>query len=214
MNGSIDLPLLGQTLTLSHQRGIYWKEASTLLVADVHLGKAGHFRKAGIPVSSQVHLADLQRLSGLIREYMPEKLVLLGDVFHSDKNREWEAFSEWRQLHADLAVQLTKGNHDVIPASHYLQLGIEVVDLLHLDPFVFSHHPQHDLSGYNLAGHVHPGIHLAGRSRQGIKLPCFYFGVTGGLLPAFGNFTGCVAISPQTGDKVYAVTPSTVMRIQ
>ena len=34
-----------------HKTGaIYWKEKNTLLLADLHLGKVGHFRKSGIPV--------------------------------------------------------------------------------------------------------------------------------------------------------------------
>ena len=34
-----------------HKTGaVFWKEKNTLLLADIHLGKVGHFRKSGIPV--------------------------------------------------------------------------------------------------------------------------------------------------------------------
>jgi uncharacterized protein len=205
---------LEQTLILSRHKALFWKEMESLIVSDPHLGKAGHFRKAGIPISSKVHTEDLERLDDLLQQFQPRQLIFLGDLFHSDKNNEWEAFCEWRLSQKSLDVVLTLGNHDIIPTSHYDNIGVKTTEELCLSPFVLTHHPTEVSAGYNFAGHVHPGIVLKGKSRQGIKIPCFYFGKKGGLLPAFGNFTGYVAIAPARTDKVFAVTPTSVITIQ
>ncbi len=213
MKESIEFQLKGQDLTLSRHRAIYWKNQSCLIVADLHLGKAGHFRKAGIPVSSQVHVHDLERLDLLIDLYQPSELILLGDLFHSEKNREWNDLISWRSKHMSLKTTLTLGNHDIVAHAQFEPLNIHLVEELSVGPFVFTHHPRHDFFSYNLAGHIHPGIRLSGRSRQGVSVPCFYFGERGGLLPAFGNFTGFVPIDSSAGDKVFGVTPTAILPI-
>ncbi len=199
---------------LSSSKAIYWKNAGSLLLSDIHLGKAGHFRKAGIPVPSRIHHGDLHRMDALIARYTPQQLLLLGDLFHSDKNNEWDDFRQWRKSYPALKISLVLGNHDVLARQHYLELDLEVTEKLTMEPFTFTHHPEASLYSYNLAGHIHPGVHLSGRSRQSIKLPCFYFGKTNGLLPAFGNFTGHVAIPTFQEDKIFAITPKAIMTIQ
>lgn len=210
----IAFDFIGQTLLLSSLKAIYWKETGSLLLADVHLGKAGHFRKAGIPLPSEIHRNDLKRLDQLIARYQPEKLLLLGDLFHSDKNAEWSDFLQWRKGNSAVAISLILGNHDVIPARYYTDIDIAVMEKLSLGPFTLTHHPSASPLTYNIAGHIHPGVHLKGRSRQCLKLPCFYFGKRGGLLPAFGNFTGQTVISMSRGDKIFAITPKAVMPVQ
>ena len=56
------------------------------------MGKAGHFRKNGIPITKKVHIADLQILHDLLIEHKPEEVILLGDLFHSSHNNEWQDF--------------------------------------------------------------------------------------------------------------------------
>ncbi|MEQ9100822.1 MAG: ligase-associated DNA damage response endonuclease PdeM [Imperialibacter sp.] len=214
MKDSLEFTLLEQSLVLSIHKSIFWKEQECLIVSDLHLGKAGHFRKAGIPISSKIHTEDLDRLDLLLNKYQPKRLIMLGDLFHSDKNNEWEAFSDWRSQYQNLKITLTLGNHDIIETVNYKKINVTVVDELLLAPFFMSHHPTKNANGYNLAGHLHPGISLKGKARQGVRIPCFYFGEKGALMPAFGNFTGYVAISPGKQDKVFAVTPTSVITIQ
>ena len=114
MKDSLEFTLLKQSLVLSIHKSIFWKEQECLIVSDLHLGKAGHFRKAGIPISSKIHTEDLDRLDLLLNKYQPKRLIMLGDLFHSDKNNEWEAFSDWRSQYQNLRITLTLGNHDII----------------------------------------------------------------------------------------------------
>lgn len=74
-------PFLDQTLLLLCQKAIYWEEEKALIAADVHLGKGGHFRKAGIAVPRELAQDDLAVLSDLIREHHPEKLIFWAIYF-------------------------------------------------------------------------------------------------------------------------------------
>ena len=62
MNPPVLYQLCDQKLWLSAERCIFWEEQSALIVSDLHLGKTGHFRKAGIAVPQSVFKEDLQHL--------------------------------------------------------------------------------------------------------------------------------------------------------
>ena len=96
------------------------------------------------------------------------------------------------------------------PPAHW---GIEVVADPHpAAPFLLCHEPPADsgdhasasLFGYALAGHVHPGVHIAGAGLQSERLPCFVLGKSRAILPAFGRFTGLATQSWKRSDRVIA----------
>ena len=66
---------------------------------------------------------------------------------------------------------------------------------------------------YIFCGHIHPGVHLSGRGRQSITIPCFAFGAKQAILPSFGRFTGRVAISQQKTDRIFGVLQDKVIAI-
>ncbi|RYD94706.1 MAG: ligase-associated DNA damage response endonuclease PdeM [Sphingobacteriales bacterium] len=209
---------LGQDLLLLPQRAIYWQQQKTLIAADVHLGKVGHFRKAGIAVPRDMEQDDLGMLSDLIDEHRPEKIIFLGDLFHSDMNADWDWFAMWRQRHAKVEIILIRGNHDIIHDSHYHELNVTLHDELLAGPFLMLHHPLPEIklqqaAGYVLCGHIHPGVELVGKGRQRITLPCFAFGNKQAILPSFGRFTGKVAIYNQKTDRVFGVLKDKVIAL-
>ena len=59
MQAPVSHKLSGQTFWLSAQRIIFWEEQKVLILSDLHLGKTGHFRKAGIAVPQAVYKEDL-----------------------------------------------------------------------------------------------------------------------------------------------------------
>src|ERR1700743_3733499 len=121
---ALPFELLGQNLLLLPQKAIYWQQEKALIIADVHLGKVGHFRKAGIAVPRDMEQNDLAVLSDLIAEYRPEKILFLGDLFHSDINADWDWFKLWRQQFPKIAITLIRGNHDIIHDKYYHELNI------------------------------------------------------------------------------------------
>lgn len=206
----IDFIFKQQTLLLLPQKAIYWKEQKTLIIADVHLGKSGHFRKAGIAVPIELAQKDLQVLSDLIDEHQPEKIIFLGDLFHSDKNSDWNWFSLWRKKYDKTSMVLIKGNHDIIEEEHFINLNIAVLEEMLIMPFRLAHHPlkKEDKAanvGYTLCGHIHPGVYLRGKGRDSVTLSCFAFSDHQAILPSFGKFTGRVAIQHQETDRVFGI---------
>ena len=218
-----DYLLRGQTLTLLPERALFWQEKRYLLLADSHLGKAGHFRKHGAPIPRAIHDRDLSILSALVQRWSPAALVVLGDLFHSTLNNEWQEVEQWLQQHSALPVVLVKGNHDILPEAVYAHPNLTVYpDTWEEGPFCLTHQPLVEpvlrpgglafpLSQipapalYNLAGHVHPGVRVSIGMGQRVKLPCFYFTSHVGLLPAFGQFTGCATMQQGRGNRVFAV---------
>lgn len=204
--------LRGQTFILSPEKCIYWKEQRLLLLSDLHLGKAGHFRKFGVPVPSHVHLGDLKRLSTLINTYLPEQIIFLGDLFHSDYNIDWEYFCDWILDYDSLSFTLVKGNHDILYRLDYQEAGLNVIEELIIGDFSLTHEKKSNQL-YNISGHIHPSVRLKGAARQGMTLPCFYFADDHGYLPAFGAFTGYANITPKERDKIYVIADKSVHKL-
>lgn len=200
----IDHLISGQHLVLDVRKSMFWKETQSLVISDLHLGKAGHFRKHGIPIPTTIHQSDLQVVSDLITAYNPRSLIFLGDLFHSEYNEEWGAFGEWLSQYLHLEVILILGNHDVLDKHTYANTHLTIVSELILPPFHFTHE-RRDSEYYNISGHIHPSIRLKGAARQSISLPCFYFQEHSALLPAFGDFTGNYQIRAQQGSRVFAL---------
>lgn len=210
--------ILKQQLCLLSERAIWWENRQMLLVADVHLGKVGHFRKAGIPIPSQIHQSDLELLSYLIAQYKPMSLTILGDLFHSRMNSDWDTFEAWLSGYHSLAINLVKGNHDIIPSVFFKRNNIMVYEeTWEVSPFIFSHIPlpteQIGDESYNLCGHLHPAVALRGKGKQMLRLPCFYFGQKQGYLPAFGKFTGSATIQPKEHDVVFVIAENKVIQV-
>ena len=192
---------------------MYWENQNTLFVSDTHFGKVSHFRKSGLAVPLAAIEQNWSRLIAMIEEFNPNKLVFLGDLFHSDYNKEWESFRMIGDTFHEMEMILVLGNHDILDVEHYRNASLKLVDTLEVGPFIFSHHPldKHEL--YNIYGHIHPAVIMRGKGRQKLKLPCFYFGKNSGIMPAFGSFTGTAIIPIEKGDEVYIITEDSVMRV-
>lgn len=208
-----------QAFCLSSERCIYWEEKSMLIASDLHFGKTGHFRKAGIPVPQSVYKEDLQRLFNLIRFFRADRLLVVGDLFHSKANLELEWFRRWRNDHPELSIDLVQGNHDILPASWYEQTDIRVIKShLRIDDFCFQHDPG-ECGGewtdqpYLFTGHIHPGVTISGLGKQSLRFPCFYFGSDYCILPAFSRFTGSVSMDTDQAEAVYAIVNQSIIPV-
>jgi uncharacterized protein len=206
-----------QTLWLSPERCIFWEEQKSIIVSDLHLGKTGHFRKSGIAVPQTVFKEDLQRLLQQLTYFKPERLIVVGDLFHSTANKEMELFTKWRNDFSQLDISLVKGNHDILKKEWYSTASINVTEnQLSVSNFCFVHDMQHACepasSDYYFSGHIHPCITLNGLGKQSLKFPCFYFTSNYAVLPAFGKFTGTAHIEPNSNDSVFAILPANHQR--
>ncbi|MEO7360218.1 MAG: ligase-associated DNA damage response endonuclease PdeM [Gemmatimonadaceae bacterium] len=204
-----DLEVAGESLQLSAHRALFMPRLSTLVVADLHWGKAATFRAKGVPLPPGITTSDLERLSAVLDETSAARLVIVGDLLHARAGRHertLQAISEWRAAHESLEMVLVRGNHDTHAGDPPTALNVECVDgPLIVGPFACQHHPTAHVSHYVLAGHLHPHVNLRGRGRQSLRLPCFAFCERGAILPAFTSFTGGGAYTTGEGDRVFAI---------
>lgn len=215
-SSSAELRIAGETLWLLADRAIYWPAEQALLIADLHIGKAATYRHLGQPVPHGTTARNLQRLDRLLADYPSHRLIVLGDFFHARPSRSGStlaALRVWRQRHPGLQVTLVRGNHDRAAGDPPAELHMEIVDEpLLMGPFALCHEPQGQ-DRYVLAGHLHPVFVLRGRGRERLRMPCFSVQERLALLPAFGEFTGGMAIEAEAGRSIYGVAEGQVWKI-
>ena len=207
----------GEVLELCPERAVYWPRRRMLLVADAHFGKAAAFRALGVNVPRGTTGDGLARLDLLLHAHRVEAVVFLGDFLHAREGRSEEAFAAlaaWRASHQDVAMQIVRGNHDRRAGDPPANVGIECVDAPHTaTPFALAHHPVGIDGSYVLAGHLHPCATLVGAGRQRERLPCFWFTDAVGVLPAFGDFTGCAEVPAGGDDMIWVVAGDGVVQV-
>ncbi len=201
---------------LLKEKAIWIPELSSLFLADLHFGKAAHFRKSGIPIPEHIHDGDLYQISNLIAQYNPAQFFFLGDLFHSDWNGQWKILIDFLADYKETQFHLVKGNHDVLSPSFYEQSTLTI----HEEPFEYgklwlSHEPANNTPAerLNLCGHIHPGVRIVGKARQTFRIPCFHLLKNQLILPAFGHFTGLALVKPTEFDKIFGVTGEKVIQI-
>ncbi len=210
-----ELLLAGEQIVLRPDRSLHWPAERTLVVADLHFGKADAFRADSVPVPGGAEVT-LSRLELALRDTAADRLIVLGDFWHAREGRTpglLDELERWRAAHPGLQIELVRGNHDRagLPPPGW---GDDWETLALTDPpFCFRHHPEPSADGYVLAGHLHPGISLYGRGREQFRLPCFWFGPSAGILPAFGSMTGTASVSPASGDRIYAIADGQLISI-
>lgn len=194
--------LAGESLLLLGARALYWPARKALLIADLHLGKADVFRRAGIGMPSGGTAEDLQRLSTLLHRHDVDTLWILGDVLHGVAHRTswYRQWQGWREQHGALRIGALAGNHDrALPTA---DLGIELLgERLQAGPFLLRHDPQPHPTLHVLCGHIHPLARLPGMQR---RWPAFWLRERLTVLPAWSRFTAGIAPVLAAGEQLVA----------
>jgi len=207
----------GEKFWLLAEKAIYWEKEDALLIADLHIGKISHFRKSGIALPSKAIQDNLSAFSKLLVKYPSKKVIILGDLFHSDFNHEWIAFSNLLKQFPEVDFILVCGNHDILEKEIFTSSGLQFYDkYLTFSSFVLVHDEQEapiDDNNYAFCGHLHPGVRLNGLGRQTLSLPCFHINNRRIVLPAFGKFTGYKNLKMEKGDQVFAISEENIFEI-
>ncbi len=210
----LEISLKGENFLLLPQKAIYRPAKQELIVSDIHLGKAAHFRKNGIPMPTPSKSKDLEILQQLINHRQAKKVVILGDLFHSDYNLEWDLFCQFLNHNNLLSFVLVKGNHDVLHKEVYNIPNLTVVDKIEEPDFIFTHHPLKNTDKINFCGHIHPALKIRGNAKQSITLPCFAFVGNNFILPAFGSLTGLYVLKRDKYSTHYLVGHNKVVEYE
>ncbi len=178
-------------LEMLPSRALFLPEAKELLICDIHLGKAEYFQQNGIPLTNNSDRNNFARIKKLVTQYSPEKLIILGDLFHSKYSidrclqKKVEALPELLKTN----VELVLGNHDVGCDIK----NIKIFDIKKNKNIAFSHEPVDlgDNKILNICGHYHPKLYLKNKGDK-LSFRCFAMDKDKNtlFLPAFGDLTG------------------------
>lgn len=200
----------GESLVLLGERALYWPTRQALLIADLHLGKADVFRRAGIALPSGGTGEDLNRLQALLDRYACRELWILGDILHGPAHRAawYQQWLAWRERNAALDVHVLRGNHDRhLP---HAQLLVQIHDEAHLHPFMLRHEPVADAGRHVIAGHLHPQVALPPLRR---RFPVFWLRDGMMVLPAFSAFTAGIVPVPAPGEQRVACVEGSLVEL-
>ena len=204
--------IAGTSIVLGNR---WMKVKNDLIIADLHLGKTMHFRKAGLPIPPTARFTDQSSLLNLINAEQPKRLIILGDLFHSALNSEMEEFGMITSQFPEVDFLLVIGNHDILSGSNYRSLDLQVFETLTIGPFLLSHEPMVELAEnqINVHGHIHPGVLLRGKGRQSLMVPCFHLQDQRLCMPAFGALTGLMKVKTKKKDAVFGVLEVEVVQL-
>jgi len=190
----------------------------TLLLADVHLGKAQTIRALGAPLSADVQRAlldePLSRWARAVDDTRAERVIVLGDLLHAPAGVTpslVEHLSRWRETIA-VPLAVVPGNHDrgldqLAPACRFEVLA-EVV--LHAGISLTHDHATALASGLvashtpTIAGHVHPAINIPAGCGPA-RAPVFAIADHVLTLPAFTTFAAGAPVDPLAFTRLIAI---------
>ena len=178
-------------LEMLPSRALFLPETKELFICDIHLGKADYFQQNGIPLTNNSDKNNFARIKKIVSKYSPEKLIILGDLFHSKYSIDKTLQKKIEDLPELLKtnVELVLGNHDVGCDIK----NIKIFDIRKTKNITFSHEPVNSESQktLNICGHYHPKIYLKNNGDK-LSLRCFAMDMNKNVLylPAFGDLTG------------------------
>jgi DNA ligase-associated metallophosphoesterase len=215
---TLELCWAGEHLLLDGERALAWPARSTVVVADVHLGKDGTFRRAGIALPAGLMLADLERLGRLVERHQARRLLVLGDFVHAPPaaaDPMLAALAQWCAARPALSLEVVIGNHDrpsaAAPLSRLVHWHAEG---LREGPFEWRHAAADttDPAAHQVCGHVHPALRLRDGPHS-LRVPVFALESRRLTLPAFGGFTGGSTPEAYDSTRFFAVVEGTVMAL-
>jgi DNA ligase-associated metallophosphoesterase len=209
----VTLHHFNQTLELLPGKAVLLPDR-TVVVADLHLGKATAFQAKGLAIPEGDSHADLQRLGTICEQVQASRLVINGDLFHSPAGLTIEIerlLETWlNTLH--LPVELVLGNHDrKLP---HLPRWLTAVHSVEHAGIHLVHDPADAPAGVPVvAAHWHPVAKIADGKRTSLRLPCFLLRRNVLVLPSFGTFTGGAVVDREEGDRIFVAPGDRVIEV-
>ena len=172
-------------------RALFLPGTKELLICDIHLGKAEYFQQNGIPLTNNSDKNNFARIEKIVKKYSPEKLIILGDLFHSKYSIDKTLQKKVEDLPELLKtnIELVRGNHD----EGCKIKNLKIFDIKKTKNITFSHEPLNlkDNKTLNICGHYHPKLYLKSNGDK-LSFRCFAMDTKENnlYLPAFGDLTG------------------------
>jgi len=209
----VNISILNQTLALFPDKSVLLPDG-TLIVADLHLGKATAFQAKGLAIPEGDSDADLQRLGTICEQVGATRLLINGDLFHSPAGLTpaIERLLETWLFIIPVPVQLIIGNHDA--KLRRLPAALHPIPFTEAAGFHIVHDPADAPPGRPaICAHWHPVARIADGKRTSLRLPCFLLRDSILVAPSFGTFTGGAIIDRQKGDRVFVAPGDRVIEV-
>lgn len=161
LTSKLSYHLCGQHIFFDARRAAFWQNRKILILSDMQW-------------SSE---KDLVRLSDLVRDYRPKKLIVL-----DDQVLEFEVPTEFVD---DLTLRKT--SKSVLEA-----------------PFAFQSAPKKTTALCSWLGKVHPMANLSSE-REEVHLPCFHLSPSSIKMPSFRETAGGSSADPAHGDVLVLI---------
>jgi hypothetical protein len=161
LTSKLSYNLCGQHIFFDARRAAFWQNRKTLILSDMQLNAE----------------ADLLRLSGLLQDYRPQKLLVL-----DDQVLDFEAPTEFVD---DLTLR--KASKSVLEA-----------------PFAFQSTPKRTTALCSWLGKFHPMANLSSDTED-IHLPCFHLSNSSIKMPSFCESASGSNADPQHGDVLVLI---------
>jgi len=181
-------------------RAVYLPGASTLVLADVHLGKDAA-SNVEMPLGEREDVTG--RFAALVERFEPREVVVAGDLLHSFSTLPRgvvETLEELRTIAREAGGRMvvTPGNHDTMLGD--LWTGPTPAEYRAGDWLVTHGHEEPETAADRyLVGHDHPGIEIEGQRR-----PCYLYGegvYRGADVLVLPAFTRLAAGTPVNGAR-------------
>ncbi len=178
-----------ERLRLLPERAVWLEDSRSLLLADLHLGKAETFQAHGIPLPSDGDAGTLNPLLALATRWRPAQVLVLGDLIHGRLGLTTELRQKLRALPELLGapLRLVGGNHE---RGSWIE-GLPAEPSCALGALWLSHGPEPQPGRLNVCGHRHP-VAVLGQGADRLRVPCFAYDPQAEqlTLPSFGELTG------------------------
>jgi metallophosphoesterase superfamily enzyme len=191
-------------LILDSRRAVYLAEQDTLVIADLFLGY-GAVRRKKIDASQHCQHYDLwERLFGLLQDYKPKSVVLLGDVKPNQGNLDADETEEIHTLFKKLKANGRKvvqvaGHPERLEGPSMESIGISPVETYRIEPYTLMHrrrifvYPRYDSHvGFWINGGVHPLFAVPTpdpKNEEGwLRYPAFLFTGFAVVMPPFVSY--------------------------
>ena len=198
--------LITADILLDGRLALFHQIERWLAVADLHFGYELSQRAAGrlVPMWGMASISD--RLTELMKEYDPRRLIILGDLVH-DKSAVREAAQLMRDLATRCEVVVVAGNHDRQLGGH-----IEMVESWQTGDFHFHHgHCAADAPGrIQIIGHRHPAAVITDGAGLRLKCPAFVQQASCWIMPAFSPWASGTRWTPDESSRVWLCTEDRV----
>jgi len=184
----VQRPLAGLCVALRPSGALYCPRERTLIVGDLHLGRAERAARSGAGLIPPYETADtLARLAAEIAATLPRRVICLGDSFDDATAARTLAPSLAPRIAALAAGRdwlWLAGNHDPAPSALPGDWAAEAA----LGPLALRHAAR--LGGApEVSAHFHPKATI-GRFGRRIVRRCFLMDDRRAILPAFGTYAG------------------------